>query len=334
LLPALRRAIERAAGDRDSQRRARAAMMMRTHQAGGFDWGRKIMRYASVALSAIAATTLLVATAAAQQPDFDAVQIKVHPVAGTFYYLEGQGGNIGLSVGDDGIVMIDDQFAPLSQKILAAIRGISDKPIKFLINTHMHPDHIGGNENFGGMGITILAQDNVRIRMARGIRGGPPAPAVALPIITFTHPVTIHMNGEDVSALPMPPAHTDGDTYIYFRGSNVIHMGDVFRTTGYPVIDRENGGTLAGTLDALQQAIDMAGPDTKIVPGHGVVSSREDVRTFRDMILDVRDRVSRLVSEGKTLEEVIATKPTADLDAEYGSPDRFLPAVYQELKGS
>lgn len=290
------------------------------------------MKQTMIALAA--ATVLWGGAVYAQQRDFAAVEIKTHHVAGTFYYLEGEGGNIGLSVGDDGIVMIDDQFAPLSEKILAAIRGISDKPIKFLINTHMHPDHIGGNANFGRLGVTILAQENVRTRMARGIRGGPPEPAVALPIITFTDPVTVHMNGEDVSAVPMPPAHTDGDTCIYFRGSNVIHVGDIFRTTGYPVIDRGNGGTLAGTLEALQRAIDMAGPDTRILPGHGVVSNRDDVRAFRSMIVEVRDRVSKLVGEGKTLEEVMAAKPTADLDAKYGSPDRFLTAVYEELAGA
>jgi cyclase len=291
------------------------------------------MKNVTIARMCATAAALYLSSASAQQ-NFDAVEIKAHHVAGTFYYLEGQGGNIGLSVGDDGIVMIDDQFAPLSQKILAAIRGISDKPIKFLINTHMHPDHIGGNENFGSMGIPILAQENVRIRMARGINGGAPAPGVALPVITFKSAVTVHMNGEDLSVLPMPPAHTDADSYIYFRGSNVIHTGDVFRTTGYPVIDLNNGGTLQGTLDALQQAIDMAGPDTKFVPGHGNVSNRDDVIAFRNMILEVRERVSKLVRDGMTLEQVMAAKPTADLDAKYGAPDRFLPGVYQGLKGT
>ena len=300
----------------------------RTPAAGVNDMKHTIFASAAVLMSLVSVAPR------AQQREFSAVEIKAHHVAGTFYYLEGEGGNVGLSIGDDGIVMIDDQFASLSEKILAAIRGLSDAPIKFLINTHMHPDHIGGNANFGAMGITILAQDNVRARMARGIRGGPPAPAVALPIITFTDPVTVHMNGEEVSALPMPPAHTDGDTYIVFHGSNVIHMGDVFRTTGYPVIDRESGGTLEGTLDALQQAVELAGADTKILPGHGVVSDRDDVSAFRDMIVEVRNRISQLVRQGMTLEEVLAARPTADLDARYGSPDRFLTAVYQELAGS
>jgi cyclase len=270
----------------------------------------------------------------AQQDDFASVRITAHHVAGSVYYLEGRGGNIGLSVGGDGIIMIDDQFAPLTEKILAAIRGLSDQRIRFLINTHVHPDHTGGNENLGQMGIPILAQENVRIRLERGIRGGAPAPAAALPVLTFKGPVTLHLNGEDIEALPVPPAHTDGDTFIHFKGSDVIHLGDVFRTTGYPYIDLENGGTLRGTLEALQIAIDIAGPNTKLIPGHGVVSSREDLREFRDMILDVRERVSRLIGEGMSLEEVIAAKPTADLDGRWGSPERFLTGVYQSLKQS
>jgi len=266
------------------------------------------------------------------RPPWDTVEIEVHHIAGGIYYLRGEGGNIGLSIGDDGIIMIDDQFAPLSEKILAAIRSISDAEIQFLINTHAHDDHVGGNEYFGAAGATILAHENVRIRMMYGIRGNPPSPEGAWPVLTFTDEVKLHLNGEEVLIISAPPAHTDGDIYVFFTGSDVLHLGDVFRTTGYPNIDVGNGGTLAGTIAGLQLALNLAGPNTKIVPGHGVVSSREDVQELLDLTLEVRERISSLVEEGKTFEEIVALKPTADLDARWGSRlDRFLPGVYLDL---
>jgi glyoxylase-like metal-dependent hydrolase (beta-lactamase superfamily II) len=275
---------------------------------------------------------LLAHQALAQNTDFSAVQIKVHQVSGNVYYLEGQGGNIGLLVGDDGVIMVDDQFAPLTEKIVAAIRTVSDKPIRFVINTHVHGDHTGGNENLGKMGVDIVAHDNVRVRLARGVSGGAPSPAAALPVITYGDSAALHLNGEDVEIRKVPPAHTDGDSYIHFREANVIHLGDVFRTTGYPGVDANNGGTVQGTLDALQIAIDMAGPDTKLIPGHGMVTNRDAVVEFRDMIVEVRRRVSDLIRQGMTVEQVVAAKPTADLDARWGSPERFLPGFYQALK--
>jgi cyclase len=288
-----------------------------------------LYRYFSVALLTLAAGTV----AAQRDVDWDAVKIKIHKVSDHIYYLQGSGGNIGLSVGDDGVVMVDSQFAPLSAKIVAAIRTISDKPIRFLINTHVHEDHTDGNVNFGAMGVPILAREKVRIRMVHGIRGNPPSPHLALPVLTFKDPVTLHFNGEEVRVIPVPPAHTDGDSYVYFVGSDVLHMGDVFRTNGYPGIDVGNGGTLQGTLDALQIALDLAGPSTKILSGHGVTSTREDVRAFRDMILEVMKRVSKLIDEGKSYEEVEAAKPTADLDARWGPRlEKFLPGLYEGLK--
>ncbi len=280
-------------------------------------------------------TALLAAGAAAlaqplhaQQQDFSAVQIRTHPVAGTFYYLEGQGGNIGVSVGEDGVVMIDDQFAPLSDKILAAIHQLSDGDIRFLINTHVHPDHTGGNANFGRMGIVILARDEVRVRLMGN------QPKEALPILTFDDPITIHLNGEDVRVIPVAPAHTDGDSYIYFTGSDVIHSGDVFRTTGFPYIDLGNGGTLQGTIDALGVLIGLAGPNTKIVPGHGVVSGRDDVMEFRDMIMDVKAKVAALVARGMSYDQVAAANPTGPYRQKWtDDPDRFLRAVYSEVGG-
>jgi glyoxylase-like metal-dependent hydrolase (beta-lactamase superfamily II) len=276
---------------------------------------------------------LLVQAAFGQgQQDFSAVQIKVHQVEGSVYYLEGQGGNVGLLVGDDGVIMIDDQFAPLTEKLVAAIRTLSTEPIRFVINTHVHGDHTGGNENLGKMGIAIMAHDNVGTRLAQGVNGGAPAPVAARPIVTYSDSVTLNLNGETVSVVKVPPAHTDGDSYIHFQQANVIHLGDVFRTTGYPIIDANNGGSAKGTLEALQIAIDMAGPGTKLIPGHGVVSDRDDVAAFRDMIAQVQQRVSDLIRQGMTVEQVIASKPTADLDAIYGAPDRFLTGLYQSLK--
>lgn len=266
------------------------------------------------------------------RPPWETVEIETHHVAAGFYYLKGEGGNIGLSIGEDGIIMIDDQFAPLSEKILAAIREISDAEIRFLINTHVHDDHVGGNEFFGAEGAEILAHENVRIRMMQGIRGNPPSPESAWPVLTFTDEVKLYLNGEDVRIIPSPPAHTDSDSYVFFTGTDVLHLGDVFRTTGYPNIDVGNGGTLAGTIAGLRLALRLAGPDTKIVPGHGVVSSREEVQELLDLTLEVRDRIAELVGEGRTFEEIVALRPTADLDTRWGSRlDRFLPAIYIEL---
>ncbi|MFW6199505.1 MAG: MBL fold metallo-hydrolase [Gemmatimonadota bacterium] len=268
---------------------------------------------------------LLPAAASAQQ-SFDDVEIRVHPVRGGVYYLEGRGGNIGLSVGEDGVVMIDDQFAQLTDRIVDAIREIDDGPIRFIINTHVHGDHVGGNANFARMGIDVLARDAVRRRLAEG--GSPDA---ALPVLTYEEDIDIHLNDEEIVVFGVPPAHTDGDSYIHFRNADVIHAGDVFRTTGYPYIDRANGGTLAGTVDALGILIGLSGPETLIVPGHGGVSSREDVTAFRDMILDVRGRVEELVARGMSYEQVASANPTAPYDDPWGDPERFLRAIYEEL---
>jgi glyoxylase-like metal-dependent hydrolase (beta-lactamase superfamily II) len=266
------------------------------------------------------------------QQDFSQVQIKVHSVARNVHYLEGQGGNVGLLIGDDGVLMIDDQFAPLSEKLVAAIRTLSDKPIRLLVNTHVHGDHTGGNENFGKMGIDIVAHDNVRVRLAKGVNNGPPSPAVALPVVTYGDKMSIHLNGETVTIGKLPPAHTDGDSYIHFASADVIHAGDVFRTVGYPGVDFNNGGSVKGTIEALQALYNLAGPNTKILPGHGVVSTRQDVAAFRDLTVELQKRFTDLIRQGMTLEQVVAAKPTADLDAKYGSPERLIPAFYSAVK--
>jgi glyoxylase-like metal-dependent hydrolase (beta-lactamase superfamily II) len=281
------------------------------------------------------------AFAQGQQRDFSAVQIKTHRVADNVYYLEGEGGNVGLLVGDDGVLMIDDQFAPLSEKLLAAIRALSDKPIRMLVNTHVHGDHTGGNENFGKLGVDIVAHDNVRMRLARGVNNAPPAPAVALPVVTYGDKMSLHLNGDVVTIGKLPPSHTDGDSYIHFANADVIHAGDVFRTTGYPGVDGNNGGTVQGTIDALQALVDLAGPNTKIVPGHGVVATRDDVARFRAGTIEAQRRISELIEQGLTVEQVVAANPTADLAPRFVTsgpqPDaaatqRFLTAFYNALK--
>jgi glyoxylase-like metal-dependent hydrolase (beta-lactamase superfamily II) len=283
-------------------------------------------------VSCILAAGLLSSTASAQNDDFDSVVITPHHAAGNVHFLEGRGGNIGLSIGDDGVVMVDDQFAPLTARILAAIEGLSDRPIRFLINTHVHPDHTGGNENLGNLGIPIVAHDNVRVRMTQGIRGGEPAPVASRPVITYGDSVTMHLNGENIELIKAPPAHTDGDTYVFFRSSNVLHLGDVFRTGAFPVIDTANGGTAAGTIAALELAVELAGPDTVVLPGHGQVSTETDVQSFLDMVIDVEARVSRLIEQGMSLEQIVAADPTAAYaERELGSPDRFLTGLFESL---
>lgn len=277
----------------------------------------------------IVAALIIVTGVNAQRGNVDwaAVSLSTHHVAGSVHYLEGQGGNIGLSVGDDGVLMIDDQFAPLSDRIRTTINGISNGDIRMLINTHVHGDHTGGNANFAAMGIPILSQDRVRARLAAT------QPEAALPVMTYSEDVTVHLNGEAVHIIAMPPAHTDGDSIIHFTGSDVIHTGDMFRTVAFPVIDRNNGGTLPGTIEALGLLAGMAGADTKIVPGHGVVSTRDDVIEFRDMVITVADRVNELVEQGRSYDEVAASDPTNEFAAKWGDPERFLTAVYAELAG-
>ena len=295
-----------------------------THREGGFLLMANQKFFKSLLVLVFA---LFLSLPTMAQRDFSNVDIVANHVAGSFYYLQGAGGNIGLSIGDDGVVMIDDQFAPLTDKILEAIRELNDGEIRFVINTHVHPDHTGGNENLGNMGILILARDEVRVRLSAS------QPESALPVLTYSDAITIHLNGEEVYAFPVPPAHTDGDTFIHFRDSDVIHAGDVFRTTAFPVIDTNNGGTLDGTLSALGVLIGTAGPDTKIVPGHGEVSSRMDVMGFRDMILDVKSKVAPMVERGLSYEEVASANPTSAYNARYGDSERFLRAVYSELGG-
>jgi cyclase len=300
-----------------------------------------VIRGSQIIMAAVALATLSALAHAQGQQDFSKVEIKTTQITNNFYTLEGQGGTIGVLVGPDGVFMVDDEFAPLTEKIVAAIRKISTAPIKFVVNTHVHGDHTGGNENLGKMGVTIVARENVRNRLMHpnpGANGAPgvPAPAAALPILTFNNPITFHMNGEDIQLIPVPAAHTDGDTMVRFVNADVIMCGDFYRSIQYPNIDIANGGSLNGTLDGLGQVIARSGPNTKIVPGHGPTVDRNAVMAQRDMILVIRDRVTKLVEQGKTQEEVLAAKPTADYDAKVPNSrettQRFVTQLYAQLK--
>ncbi len=273
------------------------------------------------------------------QPDFSKTEIKTTKVADNFYTLEGQGGMIGILVGPDGVFMVDSQYAPLTEKIVAAVKQVTSEPIRFMVNTHVHPDHTGGNENLGKMGVIILARDELRNRLAEGTPGAggrPPAPAAALPLVTYQGRVTFHLDGENIELVPIPHAHTDGDTLVRFPKANVIMTGDFYRAVGYPNIDRANGGSLDGMIAGLTYVVSVAGPDTKIIPGHGPTVNRDAVAAHRDMILAVRDRVAQLMQQGKSVEEVVGAHPTADYDAKVAqsaaTSERFVTQVYAELK--
>jgi glyoxylase-like metal-dependent hydrolase (beta-lactamase superfamily II) len=292
-------------------------------------------RFQSLA-AAVAFVALAPVAFAQQQQDFSAVQIKATKLADNFYTLEGQGGVIGALVGPDGVFMVDSQFAPLTEKIVAAIKQITDRPIKFLVNTHQHGDHTGGNENFAKLGVTVISRDELRGRLAATTGRGAVPPA-ALPMLTYKGAITLHLNGEEVRLIPVPAAHTDGDTMIHFVKANVLMPGDFYRSAGYPNIDRANGGSLKGMLDGFNTIIEIANPTTKIVPGHGVVVDEKAVAEHRDIAIALRDRVAALVKKGQTQEQIVASKPTADYDAKVPQPgttgDRFIGQLYGELGG-
>lgn len=295
------------------------------------------------AMLILAGAALCTASASAQAPpDFSKVEIKTTKVASNFYTLEGQGGMIGVLTGSDGVLMVDSQFAPLTDKIVAAIHQISTGPIRFMINTHVHPDHTGGNENLGKMGVVIFSRDELRDRLAQPIPpaganpGRPPMPPAALPLVTYRGRLTFHMDGEEVDLIPIPRAHTDGDTLVHFKNADVLMTGDYFRSVGYPNIDRVNGGSLNGMLEGLGVTIGLAGPNTKIIPGHGPTVDRMALIAHRDMILAIRDRVAKLVQQGKTPEETVAAHPTSEYDSKIPqaqeTSQRFVGQLYAELK--
>lgn len=291
----------------------------------------------------VAPAVWLVITGARAQDEMADVRIETVRITDGVYMLVGRGGNIGVSVGDDGVFLIDDQFAPLTEKIVAAVRELSDRPIRFVLNTHWHLDHTGGNENLGRAGAVIVAHENVRRRMsteqfiAAFDRTVAPSPPQALPVITFTDSVTFHWNGDELRVLHVEPAHTDGDSIIVFTKANVVHMGDVYFNGMYPFIDTGAGGSIDGMIAAVDRvlALPQVNERTKFIPGHGPLSGLAELKAYRDMLKTVSERVHRLVDEGKTREEVVAARPTQDLDATWGrgfmQPDVWIGIVYDGM---
>ena len=286
---------------------------------------------------------LLPATLAAQQ-NFDTVTVKAQTLRGGVYMLTGAGGNMGLSVGGDATFLVDDQFAPLTPKIQAAIGAITQSPVRFVINTHWHGDHVGGNENFGRSGALLVAHDNVRKRMSVEQfsklfnRTTPASPAAALPVVTFTDSLTFHINGDDLVALHVPPAHTDGDVVVHFTKADVIHMGDTFMTAGsYPLVDIESGGNVNGFVSAADAALTVCGPQTMVIPGHGPLSDCAGLREWRNMIASVREKVAAEMKRGRTLDQIKAANVTAQYDAKWNNgfikAPTFVEMVYRSLGG-
>jgi cyclase len=272
----------------------------------------------------IAAAASLAACAALAQQDYSKVEIKTTKLSDHTYMLVGAGGNLGLSVGDDATFLIDDQFAPLTPKIVAAIAQLTGKPVKFVVNTHWHFDHVGGNENLGNAGAVIVAHENVRRRMASEQfismmkQAVSPSPHAALPVITFAQGVTFHLNGEEIRVIHVAPAHTDGDSIVHFVQSDVIHMGDVFFNKMYPFIDTSSGGSIDGMVADCDLALGLANDGTKIIPGHGPLGTKAELKAYRDMLATVSERVKKLIAQGRKPDEIAAAGVTAEFDEVWG----------------
>jgi len=283
------------------------------------------------------------ATLAAQQ-NFDTIQVRSQPLRGSVHVLQGSGGNIGVSVGPDMTFVVDDQYAPLSQKILAAIGRLSSQPVKFVVNTHWHGDHTGGNENMGKAGAVIVAHENVRKRMsveqfnAVFNRRTPASPAGALPVVSFSDSVRFHINGDDVVASHVPPAHTDGDVIIHFTKADVVHMGDTFFNGNFPFVDVSSGGNVNGVIGAADRVLATCTPQTIIIPGHGAATDCAGLRAYRNVIVAVRDRVQAEMRKGLTLEQLKAAGLSKDHDERWGKgfiqPPVFIELIYRSLGGT
>jgi glyoxylase-like metal-dependent hydrolase (beta-lactamase superfamily II) len=309
-------------------------------------------------LASLVAATLPASAWAQGGIQYDKIEIKTDKVASNLYMLsgsegvdpghpDGAGGRIGVLAGPDGIFMVDSQYLQIGDKVLAAVRRIDPGPIRFLVNTHVHPDHTAGNATFAKLGAVLLAREELREGMARP----PAAPAPArdparLPVITYGmgEPVRLRMNGETIELIPVRAAHTGGDTIVRFVNADLIMIGDFYRNFGYPFIDTSNGGSLKGALDGLDLTMKIAGPNTRLVPGHGTYINRSDIVPYRNMILDVQNRVQQLIAQGKTLPDVLAAKVTSPYDGKVPggllpagaagtSADRFVSMVYAQLKG-
>jgi glyoxylase-like metal-dependent hydrolase (beta-lactamase superfamily II) len=289
---------------------------------------------------ALACAALLGAPAFAQQ-DFSAVEIQTIPVADGLYMLLGSGGNIALSVGDDGAFIVDTQYAPLSDKIRAAIRAVGGDDVRFVFNTHFHGDHTGGNENFGKAGATIMAQDNVQTRLSTEqistLDGSttPPAPAAAIPVVTYPERLTFHWNGNTVNFFHAPNAHTDGDSIVHYTNLNAFHMGDTFFNGGYPFIDVGAGGSLAGIVAAAREVLGRTNAATKIIPGHGNLATQADLRNYLEIMSTIEQRIQSLIDQGRSEDEVVAADPTSEWDATWGTgfmnAETFTRLAYQSM---
>ncbi|HEX5073000.1 MAG TPA: MBL fold metallo-hydrolase [Gemmatimonadaceae bacterium] len=289
-------------------------------------------------IAALHAAMVCATASAVSAQNFDTVQVTSTKVAGNIHMLVGSGGNIGLMAGDDAAFVVDDQFAPLTPKILAAIKAITPQPVRFVMNTHWHFDHTGGNENMGQAGALIFAQENVRKRMSTDQfieafkMKQPAAPRGALPVVTFTDTVTFHLNGDSIVVFHVAPAHTDGDAMVMFTKANVVHTGDVFVSAGFPFVDRSSGGTINGIISATERLVAVTNADTKIIPGHGPLSDRARVKAYHDMLVVMRDRMKKEIAAKHTVDQVLASKITAEYDKDWpNGRERFLRILFQEL---
>jgi glyoxylase-like metal-dependent hydrolase (beta-lactamase superfamily II) len=284
---------------------------------------------------------LAIASLASAQQDFSKVQIQTVDVAPGVHMLVGSGGNIGVSSGSDGVLIIDDQYAPLTEKIRAAVSAIRKDPIRFVVNTHWHGDHTGGNENLGGAGAVIVAHENVRRRMSSEQiseffkRTTPASPKGALPVLTFAENLSFHVNGDELYVFHVDPAHTDGDSIVHWKKANVFHMGDLFFSGGFPFIDLDSGGSLDGVIAAAEKVLTLANDSSKIIPGHGPLSTKKDLTAYRDMLKTIRSRIHSQVTSGKSLDEVKASRPTKEWDETLGkgfiNGDTFTEFAYRSL---
>ncbi|MEO8103940.1 MAG: MBL fold metallo-hydrolase [Betaproteobacteria bacterium] len=267
---------------------------------------------------------LALLSGAAHSQNVDKIEVRTEKLSATTYMLTGMGGNIGVSIGNDAVFVIDDQYAPMTPKITAAIKALTDKPVQFVLNTHWHGDHTGGNENFRQAGALIIAHDNVRKRLsseqflAHINRKIPPSPEAALPVVTFSSDLTFHINGDEVHVFHVPNAHTDGDAIIHFRKGNIVHVGDIMWHNIYPIIDAKAGGTPEGMIAAVDRVLALSDEQTRIIPGHGPLAGKADLKAYRDMLATIAGRVKALVKAGRSLDEVIAAKPTAEFDERWG----------------
>jgi glyoxylase-like metal-dependent hydrolase (beta-lactamase superfamily II) len=300
------------------------------------------MQPSRFSISAVVAGLVLIASAPAQAQQNEVEYIPT-ALSSTVTMIKGRGGNIAVSAGEDGVFIIDDQLEPLTDQLMAAIRSISDEPIRFVINTHYHGDHVGGNEKIGKAGAVIIAHDNIRERMTSDqfnhfFNDTTPAwPKGALPVVTFNDKVTLHLNGEAVTAHHVPRGHTDGDSIVYFSESNVLHMGDVFFNGRYPYIDLDGGGTIQGMITAVEKGLELANDETRVIAGHGPLSDRAGLQEYRDFLVTVRDRVQALIDQGMNLQQAIAAKPTSEWDDILGeiwiTGDQLVTFVYNSLTG-